>query len=202
MAYDPPVSMRTSRRRATGSRRDVDDRVQQIEITLDSADEMFVIAPADHFSEFRNFMTGLEYSISVLRSRPSSRPVVITVRLPEHEITEGIEAQLSRTMGQYCEHRISYNRREARAVRLDGFSAMKVGLPVAIAGGLVALLRSKTLGGIIHASEIAGGVVMWVGLWYPLDTIFFTPLGFSRENAALGRLRDATFVVEPRTSLS
>lgn len=201
LAYYQAVSIWPTRRLEQGGQRASDPHFQEFELILGSAEEMFVIAPADHFSEFRNFMTGLEYSISVLRSRRSSLPVLIKVRLPESQISSDIEAQLSRTMVRYCEHRIAYNRREARAVRLDGVSAMKVGIPLAIGGGLVALARSKALGGI-NASEIAGGVVMWVGLWYPLDTIFFSPLGFSRENQALSRLRDAVFVVEPLSTPS
>jgi hypothetical protein len=37
---------------------------QVISLSLASPEEMFVLAPADLFSEYRNFMTGLEYCIS------------------------------------------------------------------------------------------------------------------------------------------
>jgi hypothetical protein len=55
---------------------------QVISLSLNNPEEMFVLASVDLFSEYRNFMTGLEYCISVLRGRPSSRPVQIDLALP------------------------------------------------------------------------------------------------------------------------
>jgi hypothetical protein len=51
--------------------------------------------------------------------------------------------------------------------------------------------------------DTTGWVLVWVGVWFPLDTIFFTPLGYGREIRALAHLRDAEISVttwEPTTS--
>ena len=45
--------------------------------------------------------------------------------------------------------------------------------------------------------DSGGWVLVWVGLWFPLDTLVFTPLAYSREIRALERLRSATVTVEP-----
>ncbi len=87
---------------------------QVVSLSLTSPEEMFVLAPVDLFSEYRNFMTGLEYCISVLRSGRSSGPVRIELALPAEEISEGMEQRIGRTLNRYCDHRIAYNQRERR----------------------------------------------------------------------------------------
>jgi hypothetical protein len=80
---------------------------QVISLSLISPEEMFVLASADLFSEYRNFMTGLEYCISVLRSRRSSGPVRNELALPAEKISAGRERRISRTLIRYCDHRIA-----------------------------------------------------------------------------------------------
>ena len=60
---------------------------QVISLSLNSPEEMFVLAPADLFSEYRNFMTGLEYCISMLRSRRSNGSVRIELALPADQLS-------------------------------------------------------------------------------------------------------------------
>jgi hypothetical protein len=45
-------------------------------------------------------------------------------------------------------------------------------------------------------------VLVWVGVWFPLDTILFTPLSYGRENRVLQQLRDAEISVVPQGSSS
>jgi hypothetical protein len=47
-------------------------------------------------------------------------------------------------------------------------------------------------------------VLVWVGIWFPLDTFFFSPLGYGHENRVLQHLRDAEISVmtwQPRVAL-
>ena len=53
-------------------------------------------------------------------------------------------------------------------------------------------------GNINLAFDTVGWVLVWVGLWFPLDTMLFSPLTYGRENACLALIRDAEVVVEPR----
>ena len=172
-----------------------------ISLSLTSPEEMFVLAPADLFSEYRNFMTGLEYCISVLRSRPSSGPVRIELALPADQISEGTDQRIRRTLNRYCEHRIAYNQRERRATRLDGLFSLWIGIPIVILGFVLVIIKSSIVGASGNANLVldsGGWVLVWVGLWFPLDTLLFTPLSYGRENRVLTRLRTADIVVEPQ----
>ena len=177
---------------------------QVISLSLMSPEEMFVLAPADLFSEFRNFMTGLEYCISVLRSRHSSAPVQLKLGLPSNRITEGMDDRIARTLNRYCDHRIAYNQRERRAVRRDGVFSLWVGLPIVVIGFVLVIIKSSVVGATGNANLVldsGGWVLVWVGLWFPLDTLLFTPLAYGRENRVLKRLQSAEVILEPHPLL-
>jgi hypothetical protein len=93
---------------------------QVIGLRLNRAEEMFALAQTDLFSEYRNYLTGVEYCISVLRSRRIRRPVRLQLALPPAEFDDALGDRLSVALRRYCDQRISYNERERRAVRLGG----------------------------------------------------------------------------------
>jgi len=177
---------------------------QVISLSLTSPEEMFVLAPADLFSEYRNFMTGLEYCISMLRSRRRKGAVRIELSLPADQISDGLDGRIGRTLNRYCEHRMAYNQRERRAVRLDGLFSLWIGLPVVVLGFVLVIVKSSIVGTAGNANLVVdsgGWVLVWVGLWFPLDTLLFTPLSYGRENRVLERLRSADVVVEARPAV-
>ena len=177
---------------------------QIISLSLSTPEEMFVLAPADLFSESRNWMTGLEYSISVLRSGRATGPVQIEMALPSDQISDGLDRRVQRTLTRYCDHRISYNKRERRAVRLDGVVSLWIGLPIVVLGFILVIVKGSIVGSTGDANLIldsGGWVLVWVGLWFPLDTLLFTPLSYGRENRVLKRLRTADVLVEPQKSI-
>ena len=177
---------------------------QIISLSLASPEEMFVLAPADLFAETRNWMTGLEYCISVLRSVRSRGPVHIEVALPADQISEGLDRRFGRTLTRYCSHRIEYNKRERRAVRLDGLVSLWIGIPIVVLGFILVIVKGSIVGNTGNANLIldsGGWVLVWVGLWFPLDTLLFTPLAYGRENRVLKRLRTADVSIGPQPAV-
>ena len=171
-----------------------------ISLTLASPEEMFYVEQSDLFSEYRNFMTGVDYCISVLRSRRSRRPLRLELTLPPDQLRDGVPAQISRTLDRYCNHRITYNQRERRAVRLDGLYSLWVGLPIVVIGFVLVIIKGSLVGRTGNPNlvlDTGGWVLVWVGLWFPLDTLLFSPLAYGRENHVLERLRRADIVLEP-----
>ncbi len=171
-----------------------------LHLRLTRADDMFEMPQTDLFSEYRNFLTGVDYCISELRSRSKRMPVRLELELPSSEIDPQTQGQVQRTLQRYCDHRLCYNVRERRAVRLDGLSSLKIGLPVAVLGILVALVGAKAAGTSGNTNvllDTGGWVLAWVGLWYPLDTLLFSPLAYGRENQVLRLLREAPIRVRP-----
>ena len=82
--------------------------------------DMFEMPQTDLFSEYRNFLTGMELCMSELRARLSRRPVRLVIELPESEITDDLPAQFVATLHRYCDHRLRYTTTERRALRIGG----------------------------------------------------------------------------------
>jgi hypothetical protein len=176
------------------------ERSQVIELRLNRAEEMFALAQTDLFSEYRNYLTGIEYCISLLRSQRIRRAAVrLQLSLPPGESDDALDGRLSVALRRYCDQRIRYNERERRAVRLGGLRSLWVGVPIVVIGYLLVIFEDRLVG---HSGNIVldttGWVLVWVGIWFPLDTIFFSPLGYGRENRALRHLRDAEISVTNR----
>jgi hypothetical protein len=179
------------------------DDLRLIELRLNEVEEMFVLAPTDLFSEYRNYLTGVEYCISVLRSRRIQGRVRLQLELPASQLEDGLAERVAGALRRYCVHRITYNERERRATWLGGLSSLWIGVPIAVVGYLLVIYEGTlvgTTGALNLVTDTTGWVLVWVGFWFPLDTILFTPLGYGRENRVLAQLRDAEVSVVPQRS--
>jgi hypothetical protein len=167
-----------------------------ITLRLNKAEEMFALAQTDLFSEYRNYLTGVEYLISVLRSQRVPGAVRLELALPAEEHHDALAGRLEVALRRYCDQRISYNVRERRAVRWGGLRSLWVGIPIVVIGYLLVIFEDRLVGrnGNIIL-DTTGWVLVWVGIWFPLDTVFFSPLGYGREIRALEHLRDAEISV-------
>jgi hypothetical protein len=173
---------------------------QVIQLRLMRPHDMFEMPQTDLFSDYRNFLTGVDFCISELRGRRSGRPVRLEINLPPEQIDDGMADRLARTLHRYCDHRIRYNRRETRALRVGGVGALRIGIPVS-ALGLVLTVVATTIrpeGGPANlVTDHIGWVLAWIGLWFPLDEFLFYPLIYGGETRALRLLSDAEVVVAP-----
>ena len=103
-------------------------------------------------------------------------------------------ARFGVALRRYCNQRIRYNQRERRAVRLGGIRSLWVGIPIVVIGYLLVIFESRLVGpGGNIVLDTTGWVLVWVGVWYPLDTIFFSPLRASVANEirSIGRCSGA-----------
>ena len=175
------------------------DHLQVVHLRLMRPSDMFEMPQTDLFSEYRNFLTGMELCMSELRARFSRRPVRLVIELPQSEITEDLSARFVSTLHRYCDARLRYTTTERRALRIGGLTAFRIGLPLA-AVGLAITWWANTGENLTEPTVVAdhlGWVLGWLGLWYPLDQLLFYPLAYGREQRALRRLRDAEVVMEP-----
>src|SRR5205823_1689916 len=125
-------------------------------------------------------------------------PVRLELSLPASEFDHGLGDRMSVALRRYCDQRISYNQRERRAVRLDGLWSLWVGIPIVVIGYLLVIFEGTLVGRTGNVNlvfDTTGWVLVWVGIWFPLDTFFFTPLGYGRENRVLQVLRNAEISV-------
>src|SRR5437870_4599167 len=90
-----------------------------IELQLADPHEMFDIARTDQFSEYRSFLTGVEFCISEIRAHATRSPIALHIELPAAVVEADTAETIRRTLVRYCEHRLAYEVREQRALRFD-----------------------------------------------------------------------------------
>jgi len=174
------------------------DEREVIHLRLGRLEDMFEPPEWDARSPSRRFEPGIDSCISELRSRRSQRPVRLEVELPAAQLDPKTPTLLRHALLDYCEERIGRNNRERRIARRDAYAALKIGIPVAIVGLAIAVATAvANTQDDYTLPNLAGWVLAWVGLWYPLDALLFSALGPKRENAVLTRLHDAEVVVTP-----
>ena len=174
------------------------NKAEVIHLRMARVEDMFEVADSDPMSPQYRFEPGVDYCLSELRSRRSRSPVRLELELPADQLHAETPTRLREALARYCEDRIGRNSRESRISRLDGYSALKVGIPIALIGLVIAVATA-----VASSQEdftlpnLAGWVLAWVGLWYPLDTILFSSVGPRRMNAILTRLQNAEVMVTP-----
>ncbi len=174
------------------------DETEVIRLRLGRVEEMFETPVWDGASPPERFEPGIDVCISDLRSRRSQAPVRLELALPAQRVEPETSTRLQQSIGRYCENRMARNDRERRGTRRDGYAALKVGIPVALVGLAIAVATAvANTNDDYTLPNLAGWVLAWVGLWYPLDTIFFSSLLPKRENAVLARLREAEVAITP-----
>src|SRR5262249_27012871 len=89
-----------------GSRGMCADHVQEVRLRLMRPNDMFEMPQTDLFSEYRNFLTGMELCLSELRANLSRRPVRLVIELPPAEITDELPDRFTATLHRYCDHRL------------------------------------------------------------------------------------------------
>lgn len=167
-----------------------------VHLRLGRAEDMFQVPDWDATSSQYRFETGIDYCVSELRSRRSRSPVRLELELPAAQLDPEAAERLREAVARYCADRIGRNDRERRIARRDAYSALKVGIPVALVGLVIAVATAVAQTQDDYTlPNLAGWVLAWVGLWYPLDAILFSSVGPKRENDALTRLQSAEVVV-------
>lgn len=174
--------------------------VHEIVLRLQHPDELFVLPTADLFSEYRNWLTGMEIAISELKGQWRRRPVRLRVQLPEHEITRDLAPKMQRAVTSFCTRRRRYNGNEIRSIHRDGWGALVIGLLILIVsliGQQVVRDHFTATWSIVFFADGLFMVTAWIGMWYPLDQLVYYARPYRLETKALEQLASAEVVVEP-----
>lgn len=169
-----------------------------IRLRLGCVEEMFETPAWDGGIPPQQFEPGIDVCISELRNRRPRGPVRLELELPASRVDAGTSARLRQALDRYCAQRIERNDRDRRTTRRDGYAALKIGIPVALVGLAIAVATAvANTNDDYTLPNLAGWVLAWVGLWYPLDTILFSSMVPKRENGLLRVLREAEVAITP-----
>ncbi|HEX6760626.1 MAG TPA: hypothetical protein VF086_19795 [Propionibacteriaceae bacterium] len=108
----------------------------------------------------------------------------IIVTLPASEITDGVAENLHLALRRYCEARLTLVQRETQVAWRQGLRSLGSGSILFLVGLLLSTGFLEPDVPQFWQNLLGNGVfpvVGWVGLWYPLDLLFFARQPLKRE---------------------
>jgi hypothetical protein len=160
--------------------------------------ELLSIEPEAMLERDARIEPGVDEIVNELlgRSRVQRRARIV-VTLPAEEITDGVADTLHVALRRYCEARLARVQRETELAWRQGLRSLGSGSILFVVG---LLLSAGFLGPDVPEfwqNLLGNGVFLvigWVGLWYPLDLLFFARQPLKREALIVKAISRMLFV--------
>jgi len=168
--------------------------LRELTLELEDAGEMFVARDANIASGMPGLPSGIDRIRQELDTRPLPGSLAAVIVLPSAEVTPSLACDIRLAVERYCEMGISKAESEIRLLRQEGARTMVIGL--SLFAVFVVLAETIVRTGLPEAvKDFLGSdglflVVGWVGLWYPIETLLYTPRPYRKEIAVLRVLRE------------
>jgi hypothetical protein len=133
------------------------------------------------------------------RSRVQRRARIV-VTLPAEQITPGIAETLHAALRRYCEARLARVQRETEVTWRQGLRSLGSGSILFLVGLLLSTGFLEPDVPQFWQDLLGNGVFLvigWVGLWYPLDLLFFARQPLKREAQIVQAISRMPLSVKP-----
>lgn len=173
----------------------------ELRVRLEHPDELFEGRPPDVERGRAPEPPGIDRIRECFVLGRHAAPSTLTVELPAERATPEVESGIRRALARYCELGIARADHELVSIRRDGLSTMLSGAVVLAVGLLLSEAVIRTREFPKELRDFLGQglflVVAWVGLWYPLDTLFYSGRPYRAERRMLQTLSRIEVVVRP-----
>jgi hypothetical protein len=158
---------------------------EDIIVALDRPAELFSVEPEAMLERDARIEPGADEIVNELlgRSRVQRRARIV-VTLPAEEVTAGTAETLQTALHRYCEARLARVRREIEVAWRQGLRSLGSGSILFVVGLLLSTGFLEPDVPQFWQDLLGNGVFLvigWVGLWYPLDLLFFARQPLKRE---------------------
>jgi hypothetical protein len=170
---------------STGTKRRGQRVGEDVIITLYRPAELLSVDPEAMLERDARIEPGADEIVHELlgRSRVQRRARIVVI-LPAEQITEGIVEKLHVALRRYCEARLARVQRETELAWRQGLRSLGSGSVLFLVGLLLSAGFLEPDVPEFWQNLLGNGVFLvigWVGLWYPLDLLFFARQPLKRE---------------------
>jgi hypothetical protein len=160
----------------------------EVVVHLRRPEELFVVDPTGLLNDPANARSepGIDQFLAELlaRRRRRRRPPQLVVTLPPDQVNEETAPRLTAAVGRWCAERMERSERETRVIWRQGLRSLPYGtvlflIGVVLSSGFIAPGVPEFLQDLLGNGVFL--VIAWVGLWYPLDLLFFARQPLRRE---------------------
>jgi hypothetical protein len=178
----------------------VDRKVLRVTLQYTDINSLFErpdISPfSEDFSEYST-VSGIEHICGELQANPSLKRMEATILLPPEQITHSLEQRTREAIRRYCLAREREVVQSERALRWRALRALAIALILFVAYALAqwSLQGSDIL--ILNLIVEGLDILIWVGLWFPLDALVFGLLSYDLNSESYKRASEMQLKIEP-----
>lgn len=173
---------------------------EDIIVALDRPAELLSVKPEAMLEREARIEPGVDEIVNELLGRSNvQRRARIVVTLPAEQIADGIAETLHTALRRYCEARLARVQRETEVVWRQGLRSLGSGSILFVVGLLLSAGFLEPDVPQFWQDLLGNGVFLvigWVGLWYPLDLLFFARQPLKREARIVEAISEMPLVVQ------
>jgi hypothetical protein len=174
---------------------------EDVVVALDRPAELLSVEPKAMLERNTRLEPGVDEIVNELLGRSNvQRRARIVVTLPAEQITPGIAETLHAALRRYCEARLARVQRETEVVWRQGIRSLGSGSILFLVGLLFSAGFLDPDVPQFWQNLLGNGVFLvigWVGLWYPLDLLFFARQPLKREVRIIKAISQMPLFVQP-----
>jgi hypothetical protein len=173
---------------------------EDVIVALDRPGELLSIEPEAMLERDARIEPGADEIVNELLGRSKvQRRARIVVTLPAEQVTAGIAETLQTALHRYCEARLARVQREIEVAWRQGLRSLGSGSILFVVGLLLSTGFLEPDVPQFWQDLLGNGVFLligWVGLWYPLDLLFFARQPLKREAQVVEAISRMPLVVQ------
>ena len=173
---------------------------EDVIVALDRPAELLSVEPVAMLERDARIESGADEIVNELLGRSKvQRRARIVVTLPAEQVTAGIAETLQTALHRYCEARLARVQREIEVAWRQGLRSLGSGSILFVVGLLLSTGFLEPDVPQFWQDLLGNGVFLvigWVGLWYPLDLLFFARQPLKREAQIVEAISRMPLVVQ------
>jgi hypothetical protein len=173
---------------------------EDVIVALDRPAELLSVAPEAMLERDARIEPGADEIVNELLGRSKvQRRARIVVTLPAEQVTAGVAETLQTALHRYCEARLARVQREIEVAWRQGLRSLGSGSILFVIGLLLSTGFLEPDVPQFWQDLLGNGVFLvigWVGLWYPLDLLFFARQPLKREAMIVEAISRMPLVVQ------
>jgi hypothetical protein len=173
---------------------------EDVIVALDRPAELLSVDPVAMLERNARIEPGADEIVNELLGRSKvQRRARIVVTLPAEQVTAGIAETLQTALHRYCEARLARVQREIEVAWRQGLRSLGSGSILFVVGLLLSTGFLEPDVPQFWQDLLGNGVFLvigWVGLWYPLDLLFFARQPLKREAQIVEAISRMPLVVQ------
>ena len=174
---------------------------EDVVVALDRPAELLSVNPEAMLERDARIEPGADEIVNELLGRSRvQRQARIVVTLPAEQMTPGIAETLHAALRRYCEARLARVQRETQVAWRQGLRSLGTGSILFVVGLLLSSGFLQPDVPEFWQNLLGNGVFLvigWVGLWYPLDLLFFARQPLKREALIVQAISRMPLLVQP-----